>query len=99
MLMLLTKNEDGVLFMNKNTFEIVQLLSKEHRLKFGYSLLLVKELTNILDEAILNIENEEVFELINLLKKGINDNIDYLPKRYGFDPKTFEGDINADVIN
>ena len=99
MLMSLTKKEDGVLFMNKNTFEIVQLLSKEHRLKFGYSLLLVKELTNILDEAILNIENEEVFEFINLLKKGIGNNIDYLPKRYGFDPKTFEGDINADVIN
>ena len=56
--------------MNKNTFEIVQLLSKEHRLKFGYSLLLVKELTNILDEAILNIENEEVFEFINLLKRN-----------------------------
>ena len=99
MLMSLTKKEDGVLFMNKNTFEIVQLLSKEHRLKFGYSLLLVKELTNILDEAILNIENEEVFEFINLLKKGIDNNIDYLPKRYGFNPKDFEGDINADVIN
>ena len=85
--------------MKKSVFEIVQLLSKEHRLKFGYSLLLVKELTNILDEAILNIENEEVLELINLLKKGIDNNIDYLPQRYRFNPKDFEGDINSDIIN
>lgn len=54
---------------------------------------------NVVDKAVLGIENKKAFKLMKLLQKSLNDNFDYLPEKYNFDPKDFEGDINADVID
>lgn len=85
--------------MNENRFEIIDTLLAKYSSKFGHTWMFARNLMNVVDEAVLGIENEKVFELMELLQKSLNDNVDYLPQKYDFDPKDFEGDINADVIN
>lgn len=85
--------------MKKSVFEIIEPLIEEHYDRFHYSIEGAPNLRQTVDEAVINIENDRVFELIELLKKSINDNIDYLPKRYNFNPKDIIGEFQDIIVD
>ena len=85
--------------INKIKDEILFDLMNKHYNKFDYYPNMNGRIYDIYFKAILGIYDSETDELISILQKSIDDNIDYLPKRYGFNPKDFEEDINVDVIN
>lgn len=85
--------------MEKSIFEIIEPLLEEHYDKFHYSIEGAVSLRQIVDEAVINIENDRVIELIELLKKSINDNFDYLPEKYNFNPKDIIGEFSEIVVD
>ena len=87
--------------MGTNNIDLINDLLDKHRSKFKYSLYFIDPTGNLIDEFLFGsgYKNNEVIEFINLLQKSINDNFDYLPEKYNFNPKDIIGEFPDIVVD